>query len=221
MDMLSMTILSSPQQEQVMTAARPDDLSVMLPKTFGNYLDPLPSYHEQLTLDFSPSTAPPRKRWHNNGRSADFLADFLITCLPEVESDSDRRRQAEIKDAVSYIANELLENAMKYSNQIDRACTSINLYFDGKCILFLTRNDISLGAIAPFQACIEELLNEDPQELYITRLEESVESGDEGSGLGLLTMMNDYEAKVGWKFEQDGSKHESSIVVTTMVQLEI
>ncbi len=194
----------------------------LLPQTFGDYLEQLPPYHEQLTLDFSPSTAPPRKRWRNNGRSADFLADFLVTCLPEIETDMDRRRQAEIKDAVSYIANELLENAMKYSDQSQGTCTRIHLYFDGSCILFLTQNNVRPEAVQAFQGHIQELLNEDTQELYITRLEESVELENSGSGLGLLTMINDYDAKLSWKFEQV-EEHGSpvAIAVTTMVQLEI
>lgn len=199
-----------------------DKVFALLPQTFGDYLEQLPPYHEQLTLDFSPSTAPPRKRWRNNGRSADFLADFLVTCLPEIENDGDRRRQAEIKDAVSYIANELLENAMKYSDQSHGTCTRIHLYFDGSCILFLTQNNVRPDAVQPFQAHINELLHEDTQELYIMRLEESVELESSGSGLGLLTMINDYDAKLSWKFEQV-EEHGSpvAIAVTTMVQLEI
>lgn len=217
-----MTILGSTQQASTMLTTLKPELMASLPQTFGDYLEELPSYHEQLTLDFSPSTAPPRKRWRNNGRSADFLADFLVTCLPEIETNEDRRWQAEIKDAVSYIANELLENAMKYSDQSQGTYTRIHLYFDGCCILFLTQNNVQPEKVEPFQLHIQELLNEDPQELYIARLEESVESESSGSGLGLLTMMNDYEAKLGWKFEPVGEDlSPTAISVTTMVQLEI
>ena len=216
-----MTILSSKPQAEPATVLR-ERLVATLPQTFGNFLEELPPYHEQLTLDFSPSSAPPRKRWRNNGRSADFLADFLVTCLPEIETEQDQRWQAEIKDAVSYIANELLENAMKYSDPSQTTCTRIHLYFDGSCILFVTQNDVRAEEVEAFQSHIQELLQEDPQELYIARLEASVESESEGSGLGLLTMINDYEAKLSWKFEQI-EKHSSSvaIAVTTMVQLEI
>lgn len=217
-----MTIVGSTQQAGTMLTTLKPELIASLPQTFGDYLEKLPPYHEQLTLDFSPSAAPPRKRWRNNGRSADFLADFLVTCLPEIETDEDRRWQAEIKDAVSYIANELLENAMKYSDQSQGTCTRIHLYFDGSCILFLTQNNIRPDDVEPFQSHIQELLQEDPQELYIARLEESVESESGGSGLGLLTMINDYEAKLSWKFEQVGEPSSpTAISVTTMVQLEI
>lgn len=217
-----MTILGSAQQKAFTPKASEENVFSLLPQIFGEYLEPLPAYHEQLTLDFSPSSAPPHKRWRNNGRSADFLADFLVTCLPEIETEMDRRQHAEIKDAVSYIANELLENAMKYSDRSHGTCTRIHLYFDGSCILFLTQNNIKAEEVQSFQAHIQELLHKDPQELYITRLEESVELDDGGSGLGLLTMINDYGAKLSWKFDHiDEQSITSAIAVTTMVQLEI
>src|SRR5437867_9425726 len=76
---------------------------------------------EYLTLAFSPLSAPLRSRWRNNGLSADFLGDYVTTFLPAKSSvagvDS---RQKEIRYAVTYIANELLENAMKYHDrQVD------------------------------------------------------------------------------------------------------
>ena len=70
---------------------------------------------EYLTLAFSPSSAPLRSRWRNNGLSADFLADYVTTVLPTKEGvPALESRQKELKHSVGYIANELLENAMKY-----------------------------------------------------------------------------------------------------------
>jgi hypothetical protein len=47
-----------------------------------------------------------------------------------------------------------------------------------------------------------------------------VQDESSGSGLGLLTIMNDYMAKVGWKFESN-SQHPEITTVTTMVQLDL
>src|SRR6201993_2150690 len=70
---------------------------------------------EYLTLAFSPISAPLRSRWRNNGLSADFLGDYVTTFLPaDGAGPAFARRQNEVKHAVTYIANELLENAMKY-----------------------------------------------------------------------------------------------------------
>src|SRR6266481_4621306 len=69
---------------------------------------------EYLTLAFSPISAPLRSRWRNNGLSADFLGDYVTTFLPANGAlPASGRRQNEVKHAVTYIANELLENAMK------------------------------------------------------------------------------------------------------------
>src|SRR5882724_10413818 len=70
---------------------------------------------EYLTLAFSPLSVPLRSRWRNNGLSADFLGDYVLTFLPaEGGFKPDSAMQKEIKHAVIFIANELLENAMKY-----------------------------------------------------------------------------------------------------------
>ncbi len=188
--------------------------------TFGDFIDALPPCREQLVLHFTPSSAPPRKRWRNNGISADFLADYLVTCLPIKDEDlAAQKKQAEIKDAVSFIANELLENAMKFSykNQVDY--TQIRLCFDVDKIIFFIKNSINPHSVLSFQRYIEEVVNSDPEELYIRQLERNAENHID-SGLGLLTMLNDYSAKLGWKFEYE-STSQDSITVTTMVQLAI
>ena len=61
------------------------------------------------------SVSPLRSRWRNNGVSADFIGDYVMTFLPaDGDMASAGRNQGEIRHAVTYIANELLENAMKY-----------------------------------------------------------------------------------------------------------
>ncbi len=75
---------------------------------------------ESLLLRFSPSLLPPQQRWRNNGLSADFLADYVTTFFPKDEADpASAERQSTVKGAVNYIANELLENAMKYSGGVN------------------------------------------------------------------------------------------------------
>jgi hypothetical protein len=57
--------------------------------------------------------------------------------------------------------------------------------------------------------------------LYISQLEKNAEQESEGdSGLGLLTMINDYFAQIGWKFETV-QKDSEALTVTTMVQLRV
>jgi len=190
-------------------------------QTFGDFIE-LPASQEYLIIGFSPSSIPLKQRWRNNGLSADFMADYLATFFPGNEDDfSTIERQAEIKSAVSYIANELLENAMKFNNQTSEYPINIKLQLETDRVIFSVVNSISPQAVDKFQAYIQQLLASEPSELYIQQLEKN--AADESctdSGLGLLTMLTDYTVKIGWKF-QTVHQDPEVIAVTTMVQLRV
>ncbi|MEG4586640.1 DUF6272 family protein [Microcoleus sp. MOSTC5] len=190
-------------------------------QTFGDFIEQSAS-QEYLIIGFSPSSIPLKQRWRNNGLSADFLADYLTTFFPGNEDDpSTIERQAEVKSAVSYIANELLENAMKFNDETSEYPIDIKLQLESDRVIFSVANSISPQAVEKFQAYIQQLLASEPSELYIQQLEKN--AADEkciDSGLGLLTMLTDYTAKIGWKF-QTVQKDPEVIAVTTMVQLTV
>jgi hypothetical protein len=190
-------------------------------KTFGDFIE-LPASQEYLIIGFSPSSIPLKQRWRNNGLSADFMANYLATFFPGNEDDTSTiDRQAEIKSAVSYIANELLENAMKFNNETSEYPIDIKLQLESDGVIFSVVNSISPQAVDKFQAYIQQLLASEPSELYIQQLEKNaVEESCTDSGLGLLTMLTDYSAKIGWKF-QTVHKDPEVIAVTTMVQLRV
>ena len=75
---------------------------------------------EYLKIRFSPSPVPLQQRWRNNGLSAAFVADYLSTFFLD-QDPAVSACQVEIKGAFSYLANELLENAMKSSYAPSRA----------------------------------------------------------------------------------------------------
>src|SRR5215510_16471951 len=81
---------------------------------FGKFIERQEENGEYLKIGFSPTSIPIQQRWHNNGLSADFLADYLSTFFPG-DTHAAAERQAKLKSAISYVANELLENAMKFS----------------------------------------------------------------------------------------------------------
>lgn len=190
---------------------------------FGEFVENLSAGEEYLLLKFSPTSFPLKQRWRNNGLSADFMADYLTTFFPGDESDpSTVQRQNEIRSAVSYIANELLENAMKFSDEGVIEPISIQLHLLTDKVVFLTTNSIPTRMVERFQTYIHSLTTTDPAEMYIQQLEKQAE--DEtiigSSGLGYLTMLNDYAAQLGWKFETLQTEPEL-VIVTTMVQLEV
>lgn len=188
-------------------------------KIFGHFIDKTFNSEEYLILGFSPSSIPLQQRWRNNGLSADFLADYMTTFFPNDTNADGVEKQDEIKSAVSYIANELLENAMKFNDPNSQHPISIQIQLHTDYIGFSVTNSISQQASETFQAYLQKLIHSDPQALYIQQLEFNAEQEScSGSGLGLLTMINDYMAKVGWKF-QTIKKDKEILIVSTMVQL--
>lgn len=182
--------------------------------------DELPSSQEFLLISFSPSSIPLKQRWRNNGLSADFIADYLATFFPGNEGNIDNIDQpARIKSAVSYIANELLENAMKFNDTASQQPISIALHLYSDRLIFLVSNSIPPQAVEKFQELIAKFSNSDLEQLYIDRLEKNgADEADSQSGLGLLTMMKDYLVKIGWKFVIVQQEPEV-INVVTMLQL--
>lgn len=186
---------------------------------FGDFIEELPVRPEHLTVQFFPSSVPLKDRWRNNGLSADFMADYFATFFPgDEESTRKNSKQVEIKSTVSYIANELLENAMKFSDETALAPVTLTLQMQENKITFTATNTVPPEKLSNFQSFLEELTTSDPSELYLQQLEKNAMDEGIGSGLGLLTIMNDYLAKVGWKFQPAHTQPEV-MTVTTMVQL--
>lgn len=192
-----------------------------MPQIFGDFVESFPPAQDSLELSFTPNSLPIKKRWRSNRISANFMADYFSNFLPVDEDDpAQKRRIKESKGAVSYVANELLENAIKFNNQGTNFKIKFGIYFieeaDLTAVLFAT-NSVSAEGLDKFQQFIQELLCSDPEKLYVQQIEKSAEEeNSEASGLGFLTMINDYSAKIGWKFEIV-QKDPKMIAVTTMV----
>jgi hypothetical protein len=191
---------------------------------FGEFIEEFPPELDSLELTFTPSSHPIKQRWRNNRLSAHFVADYFCTFLPVEESDNQsKQRIKESKCAVSYVANELLENAMKFNDEKTNYRVKFGIHFikentEVKVVLFAT-NSINPKGVDKFQSFIEKLLDSDVSDLYIQQIEKSVQPDNTGvSGLGLLTMIHDYSAKLGWRFDtvQDNPQ---IMTITTMAQI--
>ena len=192
-----------------------------MPQIFGDFVESFPLAQDSLELTFTPNSLPIKKRWRSNRLSANFMADYFSNFLQVDEDDpAQKRRIKESKGAVSFVANELLENAIKFNNQGTNFKIKFGIYFieeaDLTAVLFAT-NTVSAEGLDKFQKFIKELLCSDPEKLYVQQIEKSAQEENSGeSGLGFLTMINDYSAKLGWKFEIV-QKNPKMIAVTTMV----
>ena len=187
---------------------------------FGNFIEMKEGNGEYLKISFHPASSPLRQRWRNNGLSADFLAGYFSTFFPGEDPNS-TERQNEMKDAISYISNELLENAMKFSYASSNPMVSIEMILEADIISLYTKNRFDPNMIEPFQQFIQRMLTEDPNELYLEQIERNAEDDSDGSSrLGFLTILNDYGATLAWKFT-DCAQDGDDVAVTTMVQLAV
>lgn len=191
---------------------------------YGNFREKKqPENEEYLSLQFSPSSLPLKKRWENNGLSADFISEYfkIFYISPQTVPETERNNLLEnIRDSVKYVANELLENAMKFQAPTEYPTVAqIFLSLYEKRLVFYITHSITLEQSAIFQQFIEQLLANDPETLYFEAMRRSAhEEYEQHSGIGLLSMICDYAAKLGWKFE---TIQDSLLVsVTVMVTLD-
>ena len=191
-------------------------------KFLGNFLKEFPPEHDSLELTFTPSSQSLKKRWQNNRLSAYFVADYFSGFLP-IDETEERDRIKEGKAAVSYIANELLENAIKFHSNSANCKIIFGIHFiqdrDMIAAIFAT-NTLELGQLYTLEKFIHKLLTYDLEDLYIHQVEKSLEEGSSESGLGLISMVKDYGAILGWKIS-DSKAGSGFVTVTTMARVKV
>jgi hypothetical protein len=192
----------------------------------GDFIETFPPDHDALVLTFTPNSKRIKNPWRNQRLSAHFLAEYLVNFLPTQQENSEGDEQwiKEVKATVSYVANELLENAMKFNLEAAHYKVKFGIHFpqesEAIAVIFAS-NSIDRQSADKFQVFIQALLDSDPEELYVEQVESSADHENaEISGLGFLTMINDYQAKLGWKFEVIQSDPEI-LKVTTMAQVAV
>ena len=189
-------------------------------RVFGHFIERQDDQDEHLDIGFSPTSIPIQQRWRTNGLSADFLADYLSTFFPG-DDRAAAERQAELKGAVSYVANELLENAMKFSYASSQHAISIAMCLEAEAVSLYVTNSVDPHAVAVFQQTIERLLTKDIDTLYMEQLMHNAESDSaDGSSMGYLTMLHDYGVALAWKFATS-LRDPEVVTVTTMARLSV
>jgi hypothetical protein len=188
---------------------------------FGDFPEDIPTSHEFLMIGFFPHSLPLKQRWRNNGLSADFVADYLTTFFPVNENEPDTfERQLQLKSAVNYIANELIDNAMKFNYEISEYPVKFGLHLLQDKLVLTSKNCVSGQVLTNFHEFINELKDSNLDDLYIKHLEKGAMEESQESQLGILTMMTDYLAIVGWKIETI-QKDPEIVTLTTRVQLAV
>ncbi len=139
-----------------------------------------------------------RTRWRRCSLSADFCARYAALSVPPA-APPPRLSRRDAESVFAYLLNELFENAAKFSSGSQTA-VQYRAWMRPDDVVFQMTNHIRPEGQRPFVALIQELLENDPDELYFQKLEENAEQDTDGSGLGYLTLIKDYGVHFGFRF---------------------
>jgi hypothetical protein len=143
------------------------------------------------------------RNWRTVSLSSDFFARYYSYYFPYKEKAKERISRDMAENSISFVLNELIENTAKYSNAGDQT-VSLRVMLLEDDIVFSISNFVTAALAESFSRLAREILESDPEQLYMTRLERNTESEQGGSGLGYLTLINDYGVALGFKFEPAG-----------------
>jgi hypothetical protein len=139
------------------------------------------------------------RNWRRCGLTADFLARYYSYYFPYREKATDRISRETAENNISYILNELIENTAKYSDAENKG-VEVQVSLRETDIVFEVSNHVTAPRAESFIRLARGLLEGNPEELYMTQLEKNTDS----SGLGYLTMINDYGVSLGFKVDEAG-----------------
>jgi hypothetical protein len=154
--------------------------------------------------------------WQRCSLISDFWAKYIALSSPEFSVDPPVRREV-VEGTLSFLLNELFENAAKFSGGLVDELIFEFWSFPERISLQVT-NHIESANQEVFVRLIKELLGNDPEKLYFHRLEENAETNQKDSGLGYLTLMNDYKVRFGFRFTP---VREGSIVVDVQAHIQV
>jgi hypothetical protein len=141
------------------------------------------------------------QNWRRVSLCSDFLAKYYSYYFPYREKAKQKISRDTAENNISFVINELIENTAKYADARDKTVTIKIMLFD-EDVLFQVSNYLTPNLATSFVALAREILESDPEELYIKRLERNTEADTGDSGLGYLTLINDYGIRMGFKFER-------------------
>jgi hypothetical protein len=139
------------------------------------------------------SDGPLEISWQHCSLASDFLGDFYAA-----RAVRQQLNEKEARHSIGYMANELLENAVKFRFGGD---ILVEATLERRNFELRISNGIAIAGVERFQELLVDLTRTDPGDLLIQRIEQNaLDPGSTGSGLGILTLMSDYGVRLGWKF---------------------
>jgi hypothetical protein len=143
------------------------------------------------------------QHWRRVSLSSDFLAKYYSFYFPYREKAKGRISREAAENSISFVLNELIENTAKYSNTAE---TAVRVRVRSEATIQLeVSNAVSVQLADGFRASMREVLGGNTEELNLSKLEANLGEARRDSGLGFLTLINDYQIGLGFKFEKTGA----------------
>lgn len=141
-------------------------------------------------------------QWELCGDIADTAGRFFCSKTDLVSCE-------EARGTISYVLNEILENAVKFNcgGEVNISCV-----LSGPYLTISVSNTLEREAAVSFKETITELKSDDPFSLLMKRIEaNALDPDSSGSGIGLLTLMGDYGADLKWLFSDVDDKNTTNV----------
>ncbi len=156
---------------------------------------------EYLTIHFSAGDDARQERWRNYGLSAEFLGDYFANFFPGETLPGRRLTKRDvIKGTVTFVANELIENAIKFNLKETTKPIEISLQLHPSQLVFKVTNYVNPQSAERFRQFLEPIHQADDLEALMLAQMEDVALTGRDSRMGILTMMCDYGITFGWRF---------------------
>lgn len=144
-------------------------------------------------------------QWSRCGITADYLADYLAYAF-------ERRDVA--RSVITTAANELLENAAKFTSD-KKAPVRIAARLSGDFLELEVENIADASHADALAAVLDALSRGEAPSLFAARIE-----ANERGGLGLIILARDYAARLGAKIVSvNGGSHDPSFSVTVRASI--
>ncbi|WP_037153869.1 slr1658 superfamily regulator [Rhizobium freirei] len=165
----------------------------MTTATFG--MEHLASFNAANALRICLFDGPLHLAWRHSAMTSDFIAETMA-----LDFRSSERRYKTARHDIGYLTNELIENSIKFRTSGEIVIEALTEEHSFKMRI---ANLIDHDATARFQQLLLKVTDGDPADLLIEQIEANVLAGGNASGLGLLTLMSDYQVQLAWRFEED------------------
>jgi hypothetical protein len=180
-------------------------------RTFGAAYELPPKLDRDLRLQFH--TGKFALRWTHCSSTATFISSYYAS-LFKVEYPAAQAN--DLTHSIAYLANELLENAVKFRTEGD---VEVQTGLHGEEFVMRVTNHIGPETSATFQVLLSEITAGDPGELLLQRIEaNAADENGSGSGLGILTLMSDYGVRFCWTFTPE-TPSDGRVLLQTIARL--